>query len=219
VLVGGSDLETAVHAFESAGFEARRAQEVDPPAARDVMLALEGDAPEALRQADRLGLRYVLVHVGRDDGVRGGTYDRAHHRVRPDDLPQLAARLRSREGMLVSCLAFGYKQGLPASADWVVDTRFLDNPYWVEELREQSGLDEPVRQHVLRQPAAERLIDDLSRLLRDLVPLYRYQNRSELTLAFGCTGGRHRSVVVGRELARRLEGLEGVDVEFLARDL
>jgi UPF0042 nucleotide-binding protein len=101
----------------------------------------------------------------------------------------------------------------------VVDTRFLDNPYWVEELREQSGHDEPVRQHVLLQPSAGELIDGLTRLLQELVPLYRAQNRSELTLAFGCTGGRHRSVVVGSEVARRLDRLDGIEVRFEARDL
>jgi UPF0042 nucleotide-binding protein len=130
------------------------------------------------------------------------------------ELPALARRLRSREKLLVRCVAFGYKHGLPAAADWVVDARFLDNPYWVEELRPQTGLDPAVRHYVLAQPAAGDL-----RTMAGLIPAYRAQGRQELTIAFGCTGGRHRSVVLATELARRLGGGEHVDVETEYREL
>jgi hypothetical protein len=219
VLVGGSDLDTAVHVFEGAGFDSRRASAVAEQEEGDWMVALEGDVAAALLDADRRSIRYVLVHVGSDDGSPGGSYARAHHRVGVTELPALAAKLRSRERMLVTCLAFGYKRGLPASADWVVDTRFLENPYWVEELRDLTGLDEQVRQFVLRQPAALDLIESLQGTLESLVPLYRAQGRNELTVSFGCTGGRHRSVAMASEMARRLEGMDGIEIVMVARDL
>ena len=182
------------------------------------MIPLAGDATAALKAADADGPKYELVHVGPDDGAPEGSYARAHHRVTPGELPELARRLRSRERMLIRCLAFGYKHGLPPGADWVVDARFLDNPYWVEELRPQTGLDPAVRRHVLAQPAAGELLDNLQRTIGGLIPAYRAQGRQELTIAFGCTGGRHRSVVLAAELARRLASGE-TDVETEYREL
>jgi len=123
------------------------------------------------------------------------------------------------EKLLVRSIAFGYKHGLPPGADWVVDARFLDNPYWVEDLRPQTGLDPAVRRYVLAQPAAGELLDNLERTMAGLIPAYRSQGRQELTIAFGCTGGRHRSVVLAAELARRLGAGEQVDVETEFREL
>jgi hypothetical protein len=202
VLVGGQGAEAALGMFVAEGVDARM-----------VTTAAE------LREADRQGIRYTLVHVGPDDGEHEGTYARAHHRVAPVDLPALAGKLRARDRMLVTCLAFAFKNGLPAGADWVVDTRFLDNPYWVEELRPLDGRAAAVRAYVLGQPAANESLDNLERTLRPLVPRYHERGRMELMLAFGCTGGRHRSVVLAAEMARRLSRLEDVDVEFVARDL
>jgi UPF0042 nucleotide-binding protein len=96
----------------------------------------------------------------------------------------------------------------------VVDTRFLVNPYWELELRPLSGVDQRVRDFVLAQPAALTMLDGLERLLKPLLPLYREQGRQELTLAFGCTGGRHRSVVLAAEMARRLGTVDQVEVEL-----
>lgn len=214
VYVGGGDLEAAIHAFNGAGFRVG-----EEGGEGDRMIPLPGDATAALKAADAAGVKYDLVHLGPDDGAPEGSYARAHHRVTADELPALARRLRSRERMLVRVIAFGYKHGLPAAADWVVDTRFLDNPYWVEELRAQSGLDPAVRRHVLGQAAAGELLDNLQRTIGSLLPAYRTQGRQELTIAFGCTGGRHRSVVLAGELAKRLEGAEGVEIETEFRDL
>jgi P-loop ATPase protein family len=206
VYVGG-ELEEVATAFADAGFQV----------GKDVLL-VEGDATEPLAAADARGVKYVLVHVGPDDGAPAGSFARAHHRVAAADLPGLARKLRGRERMLVRVVAFGYKHGLPPAADWVVDARFLDNPYWVEELRPLTGQDAAVRRHVLAQPAAGELLDNLVRTIGSLLPAYRAQGREELTVAFGCTGGRHRSVVLAGELARRLEGGE-VDVETEYREL
>jgi P-loop ATPase protein family len=213
VFVGGSDLEAAIHAFAGAGFVVG-----EEGGDGDRMVPLAGDASAALKAADASGAKYELVHVGPDDGVPEGSHARAHHRVAAAELPALARRLRTREKLLVRCVAFGYKHGLPAGADWVVDARFLDNPYWVEELRPQTGLDSAVRRFVLAQPAAGELLDNLERTMAGLIPAYRSQGRQELTIAFGCTGGRHRSVVLATELARRL-GSGDVDVEMEYREL
>ena len=202
VLIGGQDAEAAMRLFISEGVDAR-------------MVATAAE----LREADRLGVRYTLVHVGVDDGAAEGTYARAHHRVELGQLPELARKLRSRERMLVTCLAFGFKNGLPGGADWVVDCRFLDNPYWVDELRPLDGADPRVRDYVLGQPSALEALDNLERTLGVLLPRYRERGRMELTVAFGCTGGRHRAVVLATEMAARLSKLDEVDVEFAARDL
>jgi hypothetical protein len=206
VYVGG-ELDEVTTAFVDAGFEM----------GKDVVL-VEGDATEPLAAADARGVKHVLVHVGPDDGAPRGSFARAHHRVSAAELPELAQRLRGRERLLLRVVAFGYKHGLPPAADWVVDARFLDNPYWVEELRPQTGLDPAVRRFVLAQPAAGELLDNLVRTIGGLIPAYRAQGRQELTVAFGCTGGRHRSVVLAAELANRLGGPE-VDVETEYREL
>ena len=167
-------------------------------------------------RADKQGMRYTLVHVGADDGEPEGTFARAHYRISAEDLPRLVDRLRPRLRPLVRFLAFAYQNGLPDEAAWVADVRFLANPYWVDDLRPLDGSHPAVRAYVLKQPAAVELLDRLEALLRWVLP--RYQ-RQELTVAFGCTGGRHRSVVLAQEMAVRLSDLEGVDVEFSARDL
>ena len=220
VIVGGAnepDLDEAVGVFVDAGFQIARW--LSPWDDADGVLALRGDGAVVLRDADTRGIRYVLVHVGPDDGKSGGSHERAHHRVDVAQLRELAQQLKSRERMLITCLAFGYKRGIPDGAAWVVDVRLLDNPYWVEELRPLDGRDPRVTDFVLKQPAAGELLDNLERTLRDALPHYRDRGRSNLIVAFGCTGGRHRSVAMAREMASRLERLEGVDVEFTARDI
>jgi UPF0042 nucleotide-binding protein len=172
-----------------------------------------------LKDADARGIRYVLVHVGANDGKAGGSHERAHHRVDVAQLRELAQSLKSRERMLITCLAFGFKKGIPDGAAWVVDVRLLENPYWVEELRPLDGRDARVRDYVIGQPVAKELLDNLERTLRAALPHYRERGRSQLVVAFGCTGGRHRSVAMAREMANRLEGVENADVEFVAREL
>ena len=219
VVVAGTDADAAVHAFDGAGYESRRSTAVQPAAEGHQMIALTGDVPAALRDADNRGIKYLLVHVGPDDGLKGGSFERAHHRVQSGELPQLAARLKPRDRLLVVALAFGYKHGLPADANWVIDCRMLDNPYWIQELRDLTGRDRPVIDFVLGQPAARDLIDGLERTLAAVIPLYAEQGRSELVIAFGCTGGRHRSVAVAGEMALRLGRIPGIEVETRSREL
>jgi P-loop ATPase protein family len=220
VIVGGTtepELEEAVGVFLDTGFQLARW--LSPFDDADGVLPLRGDGAVILKDADARGIRYVLVHVGSDDGKAGGSHDRAHHRVDVAQLRELAQQLKSRERMLITCLAFGYKRGIPEGAAWVVDVRLLDNPYWVDELRPLDGRDPRVREFVLAQPAATELLDNLERTLKDALPHYRERGRSQLIVAFGCTGGRHRSVAMAKEMAARLERLDGVDVEFTPRDL
>jgi len=220
VIVGGTseeELDEAVGVFIDSGFELARW--LSPWDDADGVLALRGDSAIVLKDADAQGIKYVLVHVGSDDGKAGGSHDRAHHRVDIAQLRELAQQLKSRERMLITCLAFGYKRGIPDGAAWVVDVRLLDNPYWVDELRPLDGRDARVRDYVLNQAAARDLLDNLERTLKNALPHYRKRGRSQLIVAFGCTGGRHRSVVMASEMAARLERLGDVDIEFTARDI
>ena len=119
----------------------------------------------------------------------------------------------------VTVLSFGYKYGLPMDADLVVDVRFLPNPYWIPELREFTGRDETVRDYVLSQDGAEEFISRYLELLRLVGAGYRREGKRYLTVAVGCTGGKHRSVAISEEMARRLTGSEGVTVNVAHRDL
>lgn len=220
VIVGGVDdaqLDEAVGVFLDTGFQLARWLSAWDGA--DAVLPVRGDAVDLLKDADEQNIRYVLVHVGAADGRTGGSHERAHHRVDVAQLRELAQRLRSRERLLVTCVSFGYKSGIPEGASWVVDVRLLDNPYWVDELRPLDGRDPRVRDYVLNQPAAKALLGNLERTLVESIPDYRDHGRSQLIVAFGCTGGRHRSVAMADEMARRLGTLDGVDVESVARDL
>jgi len=218
VIVGGADdsrVADALAAFEAEGWA--RAREVVRWDEADGILATRD--PDVLREADARGIRYLLVHHGPDDGVPEGTYARAHHRVERAELPELARRLRSRKEMLVTCLAFAFKNGIPAGSAWVVDVRFLDNPYWVPELRGLDGRDRPVRDFVLGQRAAGAMLDGLEATLVPLLATYAERGRMELTIAFGCTGGHHRSVALAAEFARRLGSVQDVEVVCRFRDL
>jgi UPF0042 nucleotide-binding protein len=110
------------------------------------------------------------------------------------------------EGLQTSVVSFGYSHGLPLDADLVFDCRFLPNPHWVDELRPYSGLDEPVRDYVLGHKETTRFLDRVEELLGTLLPSFVAEGKSYLTVALGCTGGRHRSVVLAEELGRRLDG-------------
>jgi UPF0042 nucleotide-binding protein len=125
------------------------------------------------------------------------------HQLR-DRLLDLFERGDGRTGMQTSVLSFGYKHGLPLDVDLVFDCRFLPNPHWVDELRPLTGLDEPVREYVLGRPETADFLDRLDDLLALLLPAYEKEGKAYLSVAVGCTGGRHRSVVLAEEVARRM---------------
>ncbi|HET8568525.1 MAG TPA: RNase adapter RapZ [Candidatus Limnocylindria bacterium] len=109
-----------------------------------------------------------------------------------------------RVGMLVRVTSFGYKYGLPLGADLVFDCRFMENPFYIDELRPLPGSDPKVRSFVLGHPATGEFLDRVEAFLRFAVPRYDTERKAHLGIAFGCTGGRHRSVVVAEEVARRV---------------
>ena len=119
---------------------------------------------------------------------------------------QIRARVAPRTPGALSILveSFGYKHGLPASADFVFDVRCLPNPYWEPKLRPLSGKDEPVRKFLNSQPIVQQMVDDIVAFLEDWIPRYQDFQRSYLTVAIGCTGGLHRSVYVAEAVAKRL---------------
>jgi UPF0042 nucleotide-binding protein len=125
---------------------------------------------------------------------------------------------RSVQGPRVSIVSFGYKYGLPVDADLVVDCRFLPNPHWIPELAPMTGLDEPVREYVLSRPGAQEFLKAYFAALEVLLAGDEREGKHFVTLAVGCTGGKHRSVAIAEHLAAQL-GDEGSDVRVTHRDL
>lgn len=124
----------------------------------------------------------------------------------------------SRGAMQVTVMSFGYKYGTPPDADLVLDCRFLPNPHWVEELRPMTGLDPVVQQYVASFELTERFLEQLRPLLELLLPAYHEEGKSILTIAFGCTGGRHRSVSIVEAVSVWL-GEQGVEPRVRHRDV
>lgn len=124
------------------------------------------------------------------------------------DLKRMISRLYAlspdQDALHVMVLSFGFKYGVPAEADIVMDVRFLPNPFFVEGIRDLDGRREEVIRFVLRDEQSQVFLDKFSTLLTDLLPRYRAEGKSYLTIAIGCTGGKHRSVVVAEKLAERL---------------
>ena len=125
----------------------------------------------------------------------------------------------SDDRLSIQIISFGYKFGIPLEADLVLDCRFMDNPYYVPELRQISGLTEAVRAYVLGQPAARRFIALVEELLDFTIPAYRTDGRTRLTIGIGCTGGYHRSIVVADELAAWLREHDLGNVAVFHREL
>jgi UPF0042 nucleotide-binding protein len=121
--------------------------------------------------------------------------------------------------MVTRVVSFGFKFGSPVDADVVLDVRFLDNPYFVPGLRVMSGLDPPVADYVLAAPDTREFLSRTAALLEYVLPRYEREGKSYLTIAIGCTGGRHRSVAIAEELARQLSGSVGAQIGVVHRDL
>jgi UPF0042 nucleotide-binding protein len=123
-----------------------------------------------------------------------------------------------RPALRATVVSFGYKYGLPLDADLVVDVRFLPNPHWIPELRDLNGQDDEVRDYVLSQEGAKEFLDRYTELLRIIGAGYTRESKRYLTLAVGCTGGKHRSVAMSEQLAERLTSL-GIQTTVVHRDL
>jgi UPF0042 nucleotide-binding protein len=121
-------------------------------------------------------------------------------------------------GMLLHVTSFGYKYGLPPGADLVFDVRYMENPFYIPSLKELSGSDEPVRRFVLDNPATSEFLGHVVPLLRSVMPRYEEEKKARLEIAFGCTGGRHRSVTIADEVARQVKGFWPGEIAVEHRD-
>jgi UPF0042 nucleotide-binding protein len=124
-----------------------------------------------------------------------------------------------RAGLQVAVQSFGFKYGVPADADLVADARFRPNPFWQDELRPLTGEDQRVSDYVLDQPGAREFLDAYVEALRPVLEGYQRENKRHAMIAIGCTGGKHRSVAMVRELAARLRSIPGLAVSVKHRDL
>lgn len=177
--------------------------------------------PHPLQGQDRIldGIERERALVGDLRGSAGLVIDSSDLNVH-----QLSAKiieLFSDEGpatLRLTVMSFGFKYGLPVDSDHVVDVRFLPNPFWVPELRSSTGRDEAVRDYVLGRPGAGDFVERYVSMLEPVLEGYRRENRPFVTIAIGCTGGKHRSVAITEELTRRLGDL-GVRASAVHRDL
>ncbi len=125
-------------------------------------------------------------------------------------------------GVRVNVLSFGYKYGVPVDADLVLDCRFIPNPHWIPELRALTGLDQAVSQHVLNSPGVDAFVDSYVSLLNQMAEGYLREGKKYVTLAVGCTGGKHRSVAISEAIAARLNKSDGsisIEAHTIHRDV
>ncbi len=177
--------------------------------------------PHPLQGQDR-----ILDGIERERALVGDLRGSADLVIDSSDLNvhQLGAKiieLFSEDGpatLRLTVMSFGFKYGLPVDSDHVVDVRFLPNPYWVPELRASTGRDEEVRDYVLGQPGATDFVERYVSALEPVIEGYRRENRPFVTIAIGCTGGKHRSVAITEELTKRLRDT-GVRASAVHRDL
>ena len=126
---------------------------------------------------------------------------------------------RGTQGLVVNLLSFGFKHGVPVDADMVLDVRFLPNPHFVPDLREHTGREQPVVKYVMKSPATREFLQRATALLKFLIPHYVDEGKTYLTIAIGCTGGRHRSVTIAEFLKRELAAVEGIRLRVKHRDI
>ena len=185
---------------------------------------------QVVDQLRGLGLRCRLLFLEADTKTIINRYKetrRSHPLCGEGSIEDAVARERalltllgggSGGGLHVTVLSFGFKNGLPPEADMVVDVRFLPNPYYVPELKRLTGGDEPVRAYVMAPAVTEAFWDKLAAMVDFLLPQYRQEGRTELVLAVGCTGGRHRSVAMAHRLAAHIGEL-GFSITESHRDM
>ncbi|HEU4480336.1 MAG TPA: RNase adapter RapZ [Actinomycetota bacterium] len=170
----------------------------------------------------------VVEGLRRERELMGSFRDQADLIIDTSDLSSRDLRLRigasfgeqgdSPEGLKTTVVSFGYKYGLPLDADLVLDVRFLPNPHWIDELRPYNGLEEPIRNFVMEQEATSAFLERLKDLLVVLLPGYMTEGRHYLTVAVGCTGGRHRSVVLAEEICGFIAE-KGFSAKVIHRDV
>ncbi|BDG61669.1 RNase adapter RapZ [Caldinitratiruptor microaerophilus] len=176
-------------------------------------LAAEGRIEEAIRRERRL-----LEELRGRAGYIVDTSNMTVNQLRQEIVKLLGQDSQNgRPGLLVHVVSFGFKHGLPMDADLVFDVRFLPNPHYVQSLRDRTGEDPAVEEYVNRWAVTRKFLRRLQGLLGFLLPQYEAEGKTQLTIAVGCTGGQHRSVVVARQLAQWL-GERGYRVTVEHRD-
>ena len=185
------------------------------------ILYMDAATPELIRRYGASKRRHPMAHEG--ENVER-SIERERHLLEPvkaaadlvidttsltvhqlkNQIVELFWDSEGREVLQLSVMSFGYKHGIPLDVDFVFDVRFLPNPHWIDELRNKTGLDDDVRSYVLESELATTFVAQVEGLLDLLLPAFREEGKSYLTVAVGCTGGRHRSVAVAEELSRWL---------------
>ncbi|GAA1760413.1 RNase adapter RapZ [Luedemannella helvata] len=201
-----TDITGAIHALRERGFEPH-------------VLFVDADDEVLIRRFENVRRSHPLQGDGRlSDGIAAERALLADARESADviidtthlNVNQLRARTEElfasedERQLRVTVLSFGFKYGLPPDADFVVDARFLPNPYWVPELREHTGRETEVSRYVLGQRGAGTFVETFVRLINATAPGFEREGKRYVTVAVGCTGGKHRSVAIAEELARRL---------------
>lgn len=195
------------------------------------LLFLEADDESLVKRYEALRRRHPLADSGRiTDGIARERALLADLRAVADlvidtsalNVHEFRARITDAftgddHAMVVNVLSFGFKHGTPRDADMVLDVRFLDNPHWVDELRPLTGRDQPVVDYVFSRPLAKEFLERLCALLDIMVPAFIEDGKRYLTIAIGCTGGRHRSVALAERLAEYLQQF-AVSVQVEHRD-
>ena len=162
--------------------------------------------------------RVVLRQIRHDADY---IYDTSHLLVRDlrEELLKVFAGGEQYRPLMVSVLSFGFKNGIPSDADLVFDVRFLPNPYYDEKLRDLTGLDEQVRSYALDNDTAKEFLTKLEDLIRFLLPNYIREGKNQLVIAFGCTGGHHRSVAAAQHIYEALQGAADWAIRIYHRDI
>ena len=136
-----------------------------------------------------------------------------------EELDRIFVQNESGHKLIVTVLSFGFKNGIPADADLIFDVRFLPNPFYIDELKHQTGNDKPVQEYVLSFPEAGRFLDKLTDMLEFLIPNYIKEGKYRLVLGIGCTGGKHRSVTLANAVYDRLKAMDICGVTLQHRDI
>lgn len=196
------------------------------------ILYLDCAGAELARRYDETRRRHPLAFdrpaedgIARERGITAALRSAADSVLDTTDLTpaELRDELRRRYGEdrdrpVVTIASFGFARGISRTADLVFDMRFVPNPHWVDELRPLTGLDQAVRDYCAKDPGWTQMMDSTEALLADLIPRYWAAGKTYLTVGFGCTGGRHRSVAAAVEMAERLHAA-GIKANIRHRDL
>ena len=161
--------------------------------------------------------RQMLLPINGMSDLVVDTSDMSVHDLRRELEHQLSDTASKIQQITIE--SFGFKHGAPRDADMLFDVRFLPNPYWVPELRAGRGTNKAVAEYVLSQPESQGFLDNVTNLIELVLPGYRREGKGFMTIAVGCTGGHHRSVAMSEALAKKLEGVSGINVNVVHRDI